>query len=210
MSETGKVYQVKNVAGQRNVAGKVYQVRVVGAEGESLSDVTSVNGQTGAVELSAWDIPFEMVDMESNVGDMLETLKNDQDQFGEQLGGIEEKIPDNASSSNPLVTKESLGKVVVNNESVASVALEDNAIIDFSSTAMTSLSVALPSTMDIDYVCQLNFSSGSTATEFSAVDAITWYGDGVVSGAFIPAANKRYAIMFFYDGIFVRAVSQEA
>lgn len=217
MSETGKVYQVKNVAGLKNVKGKVYQVTVVGSENgedDSLVKVTSVNGQTGAVTLGADNIPVAIInpdtgeETETDVAEALNTLKTDHDDLGDQLSELESKIPDNASLSNPVATKEDIGRVIIDNSASASIELGHNTIYDFSAPAVTSLTVSLPAVMEIDYVSQINFSSGATATAFTTVDAIKWAGDDIADNAFVPAANKRYVVMLFYDGLNIRAISQ--
>lgn len=97
--------------------------------------------------------------------------------------------------------------VIVRSDDIADVELQHNTIIDFTGS-VSSLTVSLPSVMAIDYISQLNFSSASTPTEFATVDAIKWTGDDIVSEAFVPQANKRYTVLFYYDGLFVRAVAQ--
>lgn len=91
---------------------------------------------------------------------------------------------------------------------VSTVDLQDNSIFNFTDDALETLSISVPETINADFACQVNFSSGATATAFTAPDTIKWAGDSVVSGAFVPAANKRYAILFYSDGSNLRAISQ--
>ena len=91
--------------------------------------------------------------------------------------------------------------------SESTVELATNTI--YNAGEMATLSIAFP-TADETYVSQLNFTSGSTATAFTAPDTVKWIGDDVTDGAFIPATNKRYAIMFYYDGIQLRGAIQGA
>ena len=211
MAETGKIYQVKNVAGDRNVKGKVYQVKVVGDTGDddSLIKVTSVNGHTGAVVLDATDIDVTLDEEEGavTVEEAIKTLKQDNDDNGDDISSIQAKIPQSASEFNPLVTREDIGTVAVSSETTAAIELENNKITDFSGE-MVSLDVALPSVMQIDYISQINFTSGATATEFTTTDAIKWFGDDVENDAFIPASNTRYSILFYYDGLNIKAIAQ--
>lgn len=72
---------------------------------------------------------------------------------------------------------------------------------------MTSLEVTLPATSDVGFIAQLNFTSGATPTAFTAPNTIKWLGNDV-STAFVPVANKRYAVLFFYDGVRVRGLVQ--
>lgn len=51
-----------------------------------------------------------------------------------------------------------------------------------------------------DYTSQINFTSGTTPTT-NNMDYLIWSGDDVVDGTFTPIANKRYCVMFYYDGI---------
>lgn len=86
-----------------------------------------------------------------------------------------------------------------------SVELATNTIHNASELAL--LTITLP-TFDSTFISQLNFTSGATATAFIAPDTIKWAGDDIVSGAFVPAANTRYTILFYSDGSNLRAVSQ--
>lgn len=99
-------------------------------------------------------------------------------------------------------------KTQVYTPSVSTVDLQDNSIFNFTDDALATLSISVPETINTDFVCQVNFSSGTTATAFTAPDTIKWAGDDIVSGAFVPAANKRYAILFYSDGSNLRAISQ--
>lgn len=67
--------------------------------------VASVNGQTGAVVLTAEDIKTMFAGEEETLQMAIDTLKTDQGDLGEQVGTIEGKIPETASETNQLVTK---------------------------------------------------------------------------------------------------------
>lgn len=86
-----------------------------------------------------------------------------------------------------------------------SVELATNKV--YNAAEMTELTITLP-TADAAFISQLNFTSGATATAFTAPDTIKWAGDDITNGAFVPATNKRYAIMFYSDGVSVRAIAQ--
>lgn len=85
------------------------------------------------------------------------------------------------------------------------IELVDNTIHNTGETS--SLTITLPTT-DAMFTSQLNFTSGATATAFTAPDTIKWAGDDIVDNAFVPAANKRYSVMFYSDNVNVRAIVQ--
>lgn len=80
--------------------------------GSGSGDVTSVNGKTGAVTLTGNDINSTITGNGSDVTDTvtnhLQTLKNDQEANGTQIHEIEAKIPQSATETNQLTTKEDL------------------------------------------------------------------------------------------------------
>lgn len=74
-------------------------------------DVASVNGKTGDVVLTAEDINVTFAEEETPLQTAIDTLKEDQGQLGDQIQGIEEKIPYNTSAKNPLVNQQQLQAV---------------------------------------------------------------------------------------------------
>ena len=86
-----------------------------------------------------------------------------------------------------------------------SVELATNTI--YNAEEMVALYITFPQ-VDEQYVSQLNFTSGATATAFTAPDTIKWIGNDVSDNAFVPLTNKRYAIMFYFDGVNVRGAIQ--
>ena len=74
---------------------------------------------------------------------------------------------------------------------------------------MTSIEITLPATPTANFCAQLNFTSGSTPTAFTSPAGMVWLGDDV-STTFVPVANKRYAIMVFFDGVSTRGIVQAA
>lgn len=73
---------------------------------------------------------------------------------------------------------------------------------------LSSLSVSFPVTPDVTYISQINFDSGATATTLSAPNTVKWLGDDVTANVFTPVANKRYAILFYFDGTNIRGLVQ--
>lgn len=87
-----------------------------------------------------------------------------------------------------------------------SITLADNTI--YNGGTQTALTIALPSTDTIGFICEVDFSSGNTATTLSySLPDIFWAGVDVSYDAtaqkdiFKPVANKRYTIVFYYDGV---------
>lgn len=90
----------------------VYNIGNSSGGGSGSGDVTSVNGKTGAVTLTGNDINSTITGNGSDVTDTvtnhLQTLKNDQEANGTQIHEIEAKIPQSATETNQLTTKEDL------------------------------------------------------------------------------------------------------
>lgn len=71
---------------------------------------------------------------------------------------------------------------------------------------LSALTITFPATMDAGYIAQINFTSGATPTTLSAPAGTVWRGSDVDSNGFTPVANKRYSVLFFYDGTQVRGL----
>jgi len=61
---------------------------------------------------------------------------------------------------------------------------------------LTSLTITYPS----DFACSLSFTSGSTATTLN-ISNVKFWGTDCNSGSLTPLANKRYNLVFWYDGV---------
>ena len=88
--------------------------------------------------------------------------------------------------------------------STASITLASDTI--YNCGEMTSITLSIPNDLTPKFIAQLNFTSGSTATDVDG-SSITWLGDDVDT-TFTAQSDKRYSIMFFYDGINVRGIVQ--
>ena len=87
----------------------------------------------------------------------------------------------------------------------AAITPADNTI--YNCGELTSLDLVLPEGYGVDYLAQINFSSGATATQLSDEGDINWLGDDIdASGMFVPATSKRYVIMLYPDGVDMRGV----
>ena len=75
---------------------------------------------------------------------------------------------------------------------------------------LSALTITIPNSVDEKYISQVNFTSGATATVLTAPVDVIWRGSDVDSNGFTPVANKRYAVLFFSDGVNVRGLVQGA
>ena len=81
----------------------------------------------------------------------------------------------------------------------ASTELATNTI--YNGGELASVTITLPATFPADFLAQLEFSSGSVATEFTAPATLYFTGDACDAGVFTPVASKRYCIMVMSDGV---------
>ena len=70
----------------------------------------------------------------------------------------------------------------------------------YNGAELASVTLTLPATVPANFCCQVQFTSGATATTFSAA-GIFFEGDECVGGTFTPSANHRYSIMIYNDGV---------
>ena len=91
-------------------------------------------------------------------------------------------------------------------ELLTQTTLANNTIFRGGETA--TLELLVPSSLDNTFICEVDFTSGATATAFTMVDNVKWRGDDITDGSFVPVANKRYSVLVWFDGTFVRAESE--
>lgn len=96
--------------------------------------------------------------------------------------------------------------VVTLTETSVTQELLDNTI--YQASELASLTITIPNGVTTDYISQINFASGSTATTLTAPNTIVWYGDDIVNNVFVPVAGKQYVVIFYYDGTNVRSIVQ--
>lgn len=105
-----------------------------------------------------------------------------------------------------VLTGADLTTLVTESEAAVSRQLANDTIVDCGT--VTSLTITLPSTYDAKFISQINFTSGATPTSLTAPNTIVWLGNDITSSVFVPAANKRYAVLFFSDGTNMRGLVQ--
>lgn len=128
------------------------------------------------------------------------------DSFGKvddvQVNGT--SIVANKVANIDLTTKQD--KVTIST-TTGTVALTDNTI--FNGDELSTLTITNPANPTLDFCCQVNFTSGATPTTITA-SGIIWRGSNVTQSGFTPVANKRYAILFFYNGAAIIGLVQGA
>lgn len=120
---------------------------------------------------------------------------------------------DNTSDANkPISTatqtalNSKVDKVTIST-TTGTVALADNTI--FNGDELSTLTVTNPVSPTVDFLAQVNFTSGATATTVTPNQDIVYVGDNVNENTgFIPRANCRYTVMFIYDGSNIRGIVQ--
>ena len=78
-----------------------------------------------------------------------------------------------------------------------SITLTDGYI--YNGEEQIALTIDLPDSADVSFLCDIEFSSGNTATTVEYPNTIKWIGDDVSSNVFIPVSNKRYSIICYYN-----------
>ena len=96
-------------------------------------------------------------------------------------------------------TLETKTTISTSTETSPSITLADNTETRFAE--ITSLTVALPETISDSFVSSAVFKSGATATAVTVPSGVYCQGADCKNGAFLPKANKRYTMIFSYDGI---------
>lgn len=64
----------------------------------------------------------------------------------------------------------------------------------------TELAITVPFEPREDFFCTITFESGATPTSLSYSEVVSFSGDSVTGGAFVPEANTHYTLFMWYDG----------
>ena len=112
-----------------------------------------------------------------------------------------------SGSYNDLLDKPTIPTTTIQDLSATdSITLADNTI--YNGGEQTALTITLPTTDTIGFICEVDFSSGSAATTLSySLPDIFWEGTDVAHDStaqkniFKPVENKRYTIIFYFDGV---------
>lgn len=80
-----------------------------------------------------------------------------------------------------------------------SITLTDGYI--YNGGEQTALTIALPTSANVSFLVEIDFTSGSTPTTLTYPNTIKWSGDDVSNNVFTPVANKRYTMICYYNGV---------
>lgn len=97
-------------------------------------------------------------------------------------------------------------QAVISAVSGTSVELQNNT--EHRAGEVASLSVTLPAEPESDFISGLVFASGATATTLAMPESIIFTGDDVSGGVLVPAVNKAYNCIIWYDGLQMNGVAR--
>ena len=80
-----------------------------------------------------------------------------------------------------------------------SITLTDNTV--YNGGELTSLVIAVPDTVNIAFICNIEFTSGATPTTLQYPDSLKWIGDDITDNVFTPTINKRYSVICYCNGV---------
>ena len=103
------------------------------------------------------------------------------------------------SQINDIGKKADKTTITTSTETTASITLVDNTEARYGE--ITSLTVTLSETISDCFISSVIFKSGATATAVTVPSGVYCQGADCKNGAFLPKANKRYTMIFSYDGI---------
>ena len=109
------------------------------------------------------------------------------------------KIKIGGTSYDDGKTVETETTISTSTETTPSITLSGNT--EVRCAEITSLTVALPETISDSFISSVIFKSGATATTVTVPSNVYCQGADCKNGAFLPKANKRYTMIFSYDGI---------
>ena len=96
-------------------------------------------------------------------------------------------------------TVETRTTISISTETTPNITLADNT--EARCGELTSLTVTLPETLSDSFISSVVFKSGATATTVTVPSDVYCQGADCKNGVFTPKANKRYTMIFSYDGI---------
>lgn len=80
-----------------------------------------------------------------------------------------------------------------------SITLTDGYI--YNGGEQTALTIALPTYADVSFLCEIDFTSGATATTLTYPNSIKWDGTDVNGGVFTSTTSTRYTLLFCFNGV---------
>lgn len=111
-------------------------------------------------------------------------------------GSITGTLSNQTDLQNALNSKQGATSIVT--LTTASTQLATNTI--YNGGELASVTLTLPATVPADFITQVEFTSGTTPTSFTAPATLYFNGDACDGGVLTPVASKRYCIMIISDG----------
>lgn len=198
----------------------VQQLRLEMSRIDSLSivrvDELPEEGETKKLYL----VPSEDPETENIYDEYIWAIQEDESYDWEKIGSTEIDLSGYVPTSRTINSKALTEDINLNSDDVGaeskatiqtlsttdSITLADNTI--YNGGEQTALTITLPSTDTIGFICDVDFTSGATATTLSySLSDIFWEGVDVAydstaqKNIFTPVANKRYTIIFYFDGV---------
>ena len=96
------------------------------------------------------------------------------------------------------------GSITIDDSNSTNIVLTNNT--EYRRGAVSTLSIALPESLPNVLECQVSFTSGASPTVLTLPAGISLSGDGVNNGTITVQANRRYGLLFWYDGAVVWCV----
>ena len=177
--------------------------------------ITLENGTVRRVDVAA--IVSGLVNTETfnqAVSDLQDAIAAKQDKIGPNNKVSADNV-DDTSSTNKFTTqaekqgwnaKEDPTNIEKDSTSTTvSLTLENNTENRYTED-LTDLTIALPQTIDDDFISGVVFASGTIPTAMTYDSSIKWTGDDVNNNVFVPAADKTYNFIIWNDGININAI----
>lgn len=191
--------------GQYCEAGETVKIKWQPTAGWGLQEVHYTDGEGNVVAIEGGE--FVMPDSAVVIGATFKrfVIQDWTEGINPTTGDILEVGANGEPTPSGVKVSEVVATVVDVEDADAAITPADNTI--YNCGELTSLDLVLPEVYGIDFIAQINFSSGATATQLSDEGDINWQGDDIDgSGMFAPATSKRYVIMLYPDGVDMRGV----
>lgn len=133
-------------------------------------------------------------------GEMVTALESANDTVAAQTTQINALI----QQANNLPAAGAGGSITIDDSNSTNIVLANNT--EYRRGAVSTLSIALPESLPNVLECQVSFTSGASPTVLTLPAGISLSGDSVNNGTITVQANRRYGLLFWYDGAVVWCV----
>lgn len=116
---------------------------------------------------------------------------------GATWGSITGTLSNQTDLQTALNSKQSTTNIVT--LTTESTEIANNTI--YNGGELASVTLTAPANIPADFIAQVEFTSGATATTFTAPASLYFNGDACEGGIFTPIDNKRYCALIITDGV---------